>query len=140
MFNPSRREARQFLFAAWNKYKKSAPLTALESVALDVIALHPEYHAIFDDEARYLERDYLPEFGETNPFLHLNLHLAIAEQISIDQPAGIRAAYERLRSKTGDEHAALHAVLECLAETMWQAQRSGGALDGSAYLDCLARR
>jgi hypothetical protein len=140
MFNPSRDEARQFLFGTWSKYKKGEPLTPLEGMALDVIALHPEYQPILDDAAHYAERDYLPEFGETNPFLHLNLHLAVAEQLSIDQPPGIRAAYQRLRSKMGDEHAALHAVLECLAETIWQAQRHASAPEGTFYLDCLARR
>ena len=140
MFNPSRDEARQFLFGTWSKYKNGEPLTPLEGMALDVIALHPEYQPILDDAARYAERDYLPEFGETNPFLHLNLHLAVVEQLSIDQPPGIRAAYERLRSKMGDEHAALHTVLECLAETIWQAQRDASAPEGAVYLDCLARR
>jgi hypothetical protein len=72
-----------------------------------------------------------------NPFLHLSLHLAIAEQLAIDQPVGIRAEYERLVAARGDEHEALHAILECLGETLWQAQRLGGAPDEAAYLDCV---
>ena len=140
MFNPSRAEARRLFFDAWRKQRRGLPLTPLESMALDVIFLHPEYQPMLDDPEKYLEQDYLPEFGETNPFLHMSLHLAVNEQLSIDQPPGIRAAYERLLRKTADEHQARHALLECLAETIWQAQRDGSPLNASVYLDCLARR
>ena len=140
MFNPSRREARQFFFDAWRKQRDGSLLTPLESMALDVALMHPEYHGMLDQPEKYLDKDYLPEFGDTNPFLHMNMHLAISEQLSIDQPPGIRTAFERLRGKTGDEHAALHAVLDCLAETVWRAQRDGGTPDGAFYLECLARR
>ena len=139
MFNPSRDEARRFFFDAWRKQREGLLLTPLEAMAVDVALVHPEYHAILDDPDKNLDRDYLPEFGETNPFLHLSMHLAVNEQLSIDQPPGIRAAFDRLRAKLADEHAALHALVECLAETVWQAQRTGTAPDGSAYLDCLAR-
>ena len=90
-----------------------------------LIALHPEYHALLEAPERHLDRDWRPESGDVNPFLHLSLHLAVAEQLAIDQPPGIRAQFERLRAARGDEHAALHAVLECLGEVMWQAQRHG---------------
>ena len=140
MYNPSRAEARRLFFDVWRKQRERLPLTPLESMALDVALLHPEYHGILDQPDKYLERDYLPEFGETNPFLHMSMHLAVNEQLSIDQPPGIRAAYERLRSKTGEDHAPMHTMLDCLAETMWQAQRNGTAPDGAFYLDCLARR
>jgi hypothetical protein len=140
MFNPSRDEARHFLFDVWRKHLAREPLTPLESMALDIVLLHPEYHDVLGNPEHYLERDYLPEFGETNPFLHLSLHLAIAEQLSIDQPAGIRAQFERLQMKLGGEHEALHALLECLAETIWQAQRQGTGFDGMVYLECLERR
>ena len=115
-------------------------MTPLESMTLDVALLHPEYHAMFDQPDKYLDRDYPPELGEINPFLHMSLHLAVNEQLSIDQPPGIRAAYERLLRKTGDEHAARHALLECLAETIWQAQRLAATPDPDLYIDCLKRR
>ena len=115
-------------------------LSALETIALQVILLHPEYHALFDDPERNLDRDYAPEHGVLNPFLHLSLHLAIEEQLSIDQPPGIRAAFERFRAKSGDEHAAKHALLECLAETIWQAQRANAAPDQALYLECLEQK
>ncbi len=89
---------------------------------------------------RHLDRDWRPESGDANPFLHLSLHLAVAEQLSIDQPPGIRAEYDRIRMARGDEHPALHAVLECLGEVLWTAQRHGTPPDAALYLACLARQ
>ena len=140
MFAPTRDEARRFFFDAWAKYRSGAPLAGLEKTAVALIALHPEYHALFEQPDRHLESDFAPEGGAVNPFLHLSLHLAVAEQLAIDQPAGVRAHFERLRTSRGDEHAALHAVLECLGETLWQAQRLSAAPDGRVYLECLERQ
>ena len=140
MFNPTRDQARLFLFDTWGKYRAGQPLTALEAMALDIVMLHPEYHAVLEDRERYLDRDWKPEGGETNPFLHLSMHLAIGEQLSIDQPPGIRAAVQRLARKLDSEHEARHAVMDCLAEVIWQAQRNGIAFDNAAYLGCLERK
>jgi hypothetical protein len=140
VFAPSRDEARRFLTDAWAKYRAQAPLSALERKAAGLVALHPEYHALVEDAERSLDRDFRPEGGETNPFLHLSLHLAVAEQLSIDQPPGIRAQFERLKAAKGDEHAALHAVLECLGEVIWHAQRHGTPPDAALYLACLDRQ
>ena len=140
MFNPSRDEARTFLIDAWAKQRAQQPLSALERIAAGLIAMHPEYHATFEHPDRHVEREYSPEAGDINPFLHLSLHLAVAEQLAIDQPAGIRAQFERLRATRGDEHAALHAVLECLGEVIWSAQRMRAAPDATLYLECLARQ
>lgn len=140
MFAPSRDEARRFLVEAWAKHRAGTPLSALERMAVDLIALHPEYRPIVERPERHVGRDYGPEGGETNPFLHLALHLAVAEQLSIDQPPGIRAQFERLRAARGDEHAALHAVLECLGEVVWSAQRHGTPPDAALYLACLERQ
>jgi hypothetical protein len=139
MFNPTRDQVRQFFFEAWRKYREGAPLEGLETVAVEVALLHPEYHHVLDDPARFLDRDYTPEGGQTNPFLHMSMHMAVAEQVSIDQPAGIRAEFERLAAARGDRHDALHAVLDCLGEVVWQAQRNRSAPDGEAYLECLRR-
>lgn len=140
MFNPSREQARQFFFDTWRKYRQREMLSAMEDLALDVILLHPEYHRMLDDAERYQDKDYLPEMGDTNPFLHMGMHIAIKEQLSIDQPVGIRPRFERLRKQTGDEHAATHQVMECLAEMIWQAQRTRSALDATVYFECLDRR
>ena len=140
MFNPSRDEARRFLIDAWAKYRAQQPLTGLESLAAGLVALHPEYHATLEHPEQYEGRDYSPESGDINPFLHLSLHLAVAEQLAIDQPPGIRAEFERLRAAHGDEHEALHAVLECLGEVIWQAQRQQSPPDAQLYLECLRQR
>ena len=140
MFNPSRDEARRFLVEAWQKHRAQEPLTGLEQIAAGLIARHPEYQAILEAPERNLDLDWPPESGEANPFLHLSLHLAVAEQLAIDQPPGIRAEYERIRMAKGDEHAALHAVLECLGEVIWNAQRHGAPPDAALYLACLARQ
>ena len=140
MFKPSRDEARHFLIEAWRKQRAREPLSALEQVAAGLVALHPEYHATLETPEASLERDWQPESGDVNPFLHLSLHLAVAEQLSIDQPPGIHAHFERLRAARGDEHAALHAVLECLGEVLWAAQRHGTAPDAALYLACLERQ
>lgn len=139
MFSPTRDQARQFFFDAWRKYRDGAALEGLETVAVEMMLLHPEYHGVLDDPTRFLARDYTPEEGATNPFLHLSMHMAIGEQLSIDQPAGLRAEYQRLLAGRGDRHHALHAVLECLGEVVWQAQRNGTGPDGEAYLECVRR-
>lgn len=140
MFNPSREQARRFLIDAWAKRCQALPATALETIAADIVALHPEYHDLLGGADAALQREWTPEDGETNPFLHLSLHLAIAEQLSIDQPPGVRAAYESRLRRHGDQHAALHDILDCLGETIWRASRDSAAPDGAAYLDCIRRK
>ncbi|MDE2359526.1 MAG: DUF1841 family protein [Betaproteobacteria bacterium] len=139
MFAPTRDEARTFLIDAWRRHRAGEALSGLAQTAAQLIAMHPEYHAILETPDRHIGRDYSPEQGDVNPFLHLSLHLAVAEQLAIDQPPGIRTHYERLAAARGDAHAAAHAVLECLGEVIWQAQRSGSAPDGALYLECLSR-
>jgi hypothetical protein len=140
MFNPSRDQARQLFFDAWRKYRHREVLSGMEDMALGVILLHPEYHRILDDIERYRDKDYSPEMGDTNPFLHMSMHIAIKEQLSIDQPVGICERFDRLLKRCGDEHEAMHQVIECLAEMIWQAQRGQSAPDATIYFDCLDRR
>jgi hypothetical protein len=140
MFNPSRDQARSFFFDTWEKSQRGETLTPLEQTALSVVLLHPEYHAMLGNRERNQSRDYGPESFELNPFLHLSLHLAVEEQLSIDQPPGIRTRFESLAAKLGSEHDAKHGVLECLGETVWQAQRTGTPPDQNAYLECISRK
>jgi hypothetical protein len=140
MFDPSREQARDFFFETWRKYRAGEPLAGLAAVALDVVLLHSEYHPVLDAPERYRELNYFPELGQTNPFLHMSMHLAIEEQLSIDQPAGIAARLATLAGKRGDRHAALHDAMECLAEMVWRSQRDRAPPDAAAYLDCLEKR
>ncbi len=137
MFNPSRDQARQFFIDAWRKHINREVLTPLETIAADLVALHPEYHKLLESGDAVLDKDFTPESGQLNPFLHLSLHLAIEEQLSIDQPRGLRTAFDTQLKRLGDRHQALHLVLECLGETIWKAQRNGAALDGEAYVECV---
>jgi Domain of unknown function (DUF1841) len=140
LFNPSRDEVREFFFDAWAKFKAQKPLTDLEKIGLGVMHMHPEYHRILDAPEQFKHQEYFPEFGETNPFLHMSLHLSILEQISINQPIGIAGIYEQLKLKHQDEHNAQHDILDCLAETIWQAQRNNTALDSNNYVQLLQQK
>jgi hypothetical protein len=137
MFNPSRDEVREMFFRVWKSYREGMPLAGIEALALDVILQHPEYHDALSDPERSRDRDYV---DESNPFLHMSLHVALEEQLSIDQPPGIAARFRALLERHGDRHEALHQALECLAETVWRAQRDRAPPDAASYLDCLAAR
>jgi hypothetical protein len=138
MFNPSREQVRLFFCESWRKHRERLPLAGAETTAADLIEQHPEYHALLENPEAAVEQEYTPEGGQMNPFLHLSLHLAIADQISIDQPHGIRASYQALRQRL-EVHDAEHAIMECLGETLWRAQREGGNMDGEQYLECVRR-
>jgi len=140
MFNPSREQVRDFFFETWRKYRASEPLAGLETVALDISLLHPEYHPVLDNPARFREQEYFPELGETNPFLHMSLHMALEEQLSIDQPKGVATAFAALVARTGERHEALHEAIECLAEMVWRSQRDAAPPDPIAYLENLGKR
>ena len=114
-------------------------MTPLEILATQWIAQHPEYHSLLSNTEEALQKDYTPEGGITNPFLHLSMHLSISEQISIDQPPGIRNIQQRLVQKLGSEHEAQHQIMECLGQVMWEAQRLGGNPDAEAYSLALQR-
>ncbi|MSQ19116.1 MAG: DUF1841 family protein [Betaproteobacteria bacterium] len=139
MFNPSREQVRLFFFDAWREYRNGAALAGTAVQAVNIALMHPEYHGILDAPERYLNREWTPEDGQTNPFLHMSMHLAIEEQRSIDQPPGIVAAMQALEAQSRDPHAAQHVAMECLGEMVWRAQRAGTAPDALQYLDCLRR-
>jgi hypothetical protein len=139
MFTQDRDTMRSFFVEAWRKARDGVPLEPLEAQIAAVVRAHPEYHHLLDNADAVLSKDFLPEDGETNPFLHLSMHLAILEQVATDRPRGIRAAYQKNASAMGDAHAAEHRIMECLGQALWEAQRSGGRPNESAYLECLHR-
>jgi hypothetical protein len=137
--NQSRDELRRVYVEAWRKRRAGLPIEPLEAQVADVIALHPEYHAALERGEDALGRDYTPEGGQSNPFLHLGLHLAVRDQIATDRPAGVRKAFESLAQRVGSVHDAEHRIIECLAEAMWEAQRSGRPPDEAGYLQRVLR-
>lgn len=141
MFSPSQADVRRFFCAVHAKRLQQQPMEAIEMLAGQWIAEHPEYHAELSDVDAALARLGEPGSGTSeNPFLHLSMHLSISEQCSIDQPPGIRQAVELLAARRGDLHAAHHEVMECLGIMLWESQRAGRPPDGQAYIDQVRRR
>jgi len=138
LFSPTRDQVRQFFAESYYRWQAGLPLEPMQAKAAEVIALHPEYFPLLTNQDA-LTRDYTPEDGGINPFLHLSLHLAVAEQLSIDQPAGIRALFALRCRHRGDHHAALHDLVEALGVTLFEAQRSGLPPDNERYLEAIRR-
>lgn len=135
MFGTDRNKLRLMYKSAWEKFQQQKILTPLETQITDVIKEHPEYH----DFVLQLDKDFLPENGETNPFLHMGLHLGLREQLSTNRPAGISKIYKKLLKKSADPHAAEHSMIDCLAEAMWSAQVNNTQPDEAAYLKSLKK-
>ncbi|HSV69790.1 MAG TPA: DUF1841 family protein [Methylibium sp.] len=140
MFAPSQQDVRRFFCEAYRKQRAGEVLAPIEALATDWIAEHPEYHAELADVDAARAAVYVVEDGRSNPFLHLSMHLSISEQVGIDQPRGIKQAFELLAARRGSAHAAHHEMMECLGEMIWASQRSGLPPDGEAYMACVRRR
>ena len=137
MFTNDRNQLRKMFFASWQKFQSGDAMEPLEQMIAQIIQQHPEYHILLRDEDAHLDKDYTPEMGETNPFLHMSMHIAIVEQLSIDRPAGIKNLYQQLLSKYGDSHVVEHHIMECLGQMMWEAQRNQAMPDDQQYMECL---
>ncbi|MDA1107928.1 MAG: DUF1841 family protein [Proteobacteria bacterium] len=139
IYAQDRREMRRVFVNAWGKYRAQQALEAMEQHIVDVVLLHPEYHALLADEATALDSDYTPEQGASNPFLHMGLHIAIREQLTTRRPPEVNELYQHLLAKLRDAHEAEHRMLECLGEVLWRAQRDGVEPDVAEYVMCLRR-
>ncbi len=140
IFGSDRNNLRKLWFEVYRKAQAGEPLTALEEQIKAVIALHPEYHKALAQPERHSQQDYLPEFGEVNPFLHMGLHMGLREQLGTDRPSGIAGLYAQASLRLGDKHEAEHLLMDCLAEALWQAQRDGRMPDEMAYLNQIRLR
>jgi len=140
MFGQDRNQLRQMYFDAWRKQQSGELMQPLEAMIAGVIALHPEYHALLEQSEDVLDKDFLPETGESNPFMHMGMHIAIREQLATDRPGGIVLAHKKLLLRLQDAHEAEHQIMECLGESLWEAQRSNSAPDESQYLQCVQQR
>lgn len=137
LFGQDRDQLRSFYCKAWQARCQGMALDPLQQQIVNVIEQHPEYHTLLENPDQALGKDYLPELGESNPFLHMGMHLGLREQIDTDRPAGIKTLYRRLLGQHGEAHALEHKMMECLAEMIWQAQKTGKAPDEAHYLNCL---
>jgi hypothetical protein len=140
MFQPSQHDVRTFFCETYRKQRDKLPLSPMEASAADWIEQHPEYFDALADLPAALAAVYDVEAGRSNPFLHLSMHLSIAEQLAIDQPSGIKQAHALLSRRLGSAHEAQHQVMECLGEMVWASQRSGLPPDGERYLECVRQR
>jgi hypothetical protein len=122
---------------AWRKHIDGSPLSPLEAQIVAVVEVHPEYHT--DVTADELGKDYLPDGGQTNPFLHMGLHLGLREQVATNRPTGIRQLFRTLIGKVTDAHDAEHRMIECLAESLWEAQSENSPPNEEKYLERLRR-
>lgn len=139
MLETDRQKLRQKYFDVWARHIEKLPMEPLDIQICDLILAHPEYQSIFNQPDRYLDKDYLPEQGESNPFLHLSLHLGVREQISTNRPAGIYHVYEDLMSRYQDNHHVEHILMECMMEQLFEAQQKQQAPDEQAYIDALQK-
>ena len=139
MYSQDRKALREVFFRAWQRHREQQPLVGIEHIIASVALRHPEYHALLENRAPHEDHDFSPQAGQSNPFLHMGMHIAIEEQLSVDQPSGIRAYYQAILQQGLDEHSAQHRIMDCLGEMLWQADRHGSAPDSAAYLTCLAQ-
>ncbi|NOX76857.1 MAG: DUF1841 family protein [Gammaproteobacteria bacterium] len=137
MFGQDRDQLRQMYLDAWRKRRSGELLQPLEAMIAEVVGLHPEYHALLEKKEEALAKDFMPELGESNPFMHMGMHIAIREQLATDRPAGIRAAHQALLGKFGDGHEADHQMMECLGRALWEAQQNNASPDEAQYLRCV---
>ena len=138
MFSSDRTELRKVFHDCWQMKQQGQTLNALQQMIVSVIEQHPEYHRLLE-LANDLDRDYHPAEGETNPFLHMSMHIALIEQITTNRPDGIRACHQQLSHALGSAHEAEHRMMSCLSEAIWQAQRNNTMPDETAYLVCIKK-
>ena len=138
MFGQDREQLRRFFKTAWQKHEAGEAMEPLEKIVAQVITQHPEYQQQLSDDGQLL-RDFIPELGEANPWLHMGMHISLAEQLGSNRPPGIREHYRTIVERYGDRHRAEHAIMECLGMILWEAQRSGTQPDEQAYLTCLSK-
>jgi hypothetical protein len=134
IFGQDRNTLRKMYADAWQKHCDNAPLSPLEAQIAQVVEEHPEYHDALGSD---LAKDFTVEGRETNPYLHMGLHLSVREQVATDRPSGIAATFQSLAHKVGDNHMAEHRMIDCLAETLWESQRDQSPPDELQYLERL---
>jgi hypothetical protein len=137
MYNLTPLDVRNFFFTTYEKYKAQAPLSDLEKITISIVLEHPEYHSVLENKSKYLDYEWSAASGETNPFLHLSMHITIIEQLSINHPPQINQLYQQLCVKYGSEHEAFHQLMDCIAEMLWHAERKTSQPDINIYLECV---
>lgn len=134
----NRNDYRETFFTVWTKLQQQQPISdTMENIIAQVIKQHPEYHPALADRDNTMDKDYSPEMGDSNPFLHMSMHIGITEQLMVDQPQGIKSLYQQLCSKLKNHHEVDHLIMECLGDMMWQSQQNNSMPDMNRYLQCI---
>jgi len=133
VFFQDRKKQREFLANSWKKYTSNIPLEPLEEQLVSIIEIHPEYHDLIDN----IDSEYSPEQGEVNPFLHINLHLALRDQLSINQPKGVKEAHQKLINHYKDPHVVEHLMMECITKMIYLSQKNNTPINQEVYLNCI---
>ena len=139
MFGQDRNQLRQMYIDAWRKHQAGEVMQPLEVMISEVVAMHPEYHDILNKGEDSLDKDFLPEMGDSNPFMHMGMHIAIREQLSTDRPVGINSAQKKLLLRLQDPHEVEHQIMECLGRVLWESQQNNTAPDETQYLVCVQK-
>lgn len=139
IFNQDRNQLRKFYFQSWDKHKNNLPLEPMETIVATLITQHPEYHDFFNEIGKNQDKDFTPEMGQSNPFLHLGMHISIQEQLATQRPAELSSLYLSLCEKMNDAHEAEHKIMNCLGEMLWMAQKNNQPLDENTYIECVRK-
>lgn len=139
IFGQDRNQLRQMYIDAWRKHQAGEMMQPLEALISEVVAMHPEYHDLLSKGEDALDRDFLPEMGDSNPFMHMGMHIAIREQVSTDRPVGISIAHKKLLLRLQDPHEVEHQIMECLGRALWDSQQNNSAPDEAQYLLCIQK-
>jgi hypothetical protein len=139
LFGQDRNQLRTIYFQSWAKFKNKQPMEPMESLIANLISKHPEYHNFFDHTEKNKNQDFTPEMGQTNPFLHLGMHISIQEQLGTQRPPEITQLYQSLCTKLGDAHEAEHQIMDCLGEMLWNAQRNNQQPNETTYIECIRK-
>jgi hypothetical protein len=138
IFGDDRKQLRKMYFDVWNKAQNKKPMTPLEIQIADVIGIHPEYHQqLTADPNDKIDKDYQTQVGESNPFLHMGLHLGLREQIATSRPQGIKQIFIQITKSVNNSHLAEHLCMDVLSQFIWEAQSSGKAPNDEKYLQQL---
>lgn len=138
MYGQNRNKMRQFFSSSWRKLQSGEPMQPLESLVAGIVKQHPEYQPLLGSDTG-LDKDYTGEDGKSNPFLHMGMHITLAEQLNTDRPPGIRELHQQFTRQYGDAHEAEHQMMECLGLALWEARQQNRTPDETSYLDCLRK-
>ncbi len=139
LFGQDRNQLRQVYFQSWHKFKNKLPIEPMESLIANLIQQHPEYHDFFNQSEDNQDKDFSPEMGQSNPFLHLGMHISIQEQLGTQRPPELATLYHSLCTKLGDNHEAEHQIMDCLGEMLWTAQRNNQPPNETTYIECIKK-